>query len=273
MPILAHERITAGDGPVRWIYMLHGIFGSGRNWGSVARRLTRARPEWGAVLVDLRQHGASSGFPPPHTVDAAARDVLALVHHTGLAADAVLGHSFGGKVALAAAELASPHPAQVWVIDSTPEARTPAGGAWDMLRRIQALPDRFPDRGTLVAALQNDGLEAPVAQWMATNLEAADDGYRWRFDLEAIDALIRDFFAVDLWALVEDPPPGVSIHLVKARDSEVLSGDSLARARRAADAGSRTVLHVVDGGHWVNADNPQALHDLLVANLSAGSTA
>src|SRR5512142_1296285 len=75
-PLLSHQLLTATETtPARWLYVLHGIFGAGRNWASIMRRLVRERPEWGAVLVDLREHGRSGGFPPPHTVATAAGDV------------------------------------------------------------------------------------------------------------------------------------------------------------------------------------------------------
>src|SRR5512140_1638579 len=100
-PVLHHQVLTAAEAaPGRWLYVLHGIFGAGRNWASIARRLVRERPDWGAVLVDLREHGRSTGFGGPHTVAAAAGDLRRLVETTGLAATGVLGHSFGGKVAL-----------------------------------------------------------------------------------------------------------------------------------------------------------------------------
>ena len=80
LPLLHHDRISAdGVEPGRWIVVLHGIFGSGRNWASVARRLVRRRPEWGVLLVDLRLHGASQGLSPPHTIAACAADVDRLV--------------------------------------------------------------------------------------------------------------------------------------------------------------------------------------------------
>src|SRR5262245_2667251 len=100
-PILSHERIrAAGAEPTRWMLVLPGVFGAGRNWSTVARKVVAARPEWGAVLVDLRQHGASQGFPPPHTLAACADDLRRLVAAESLQADALLGHSFGGKVGL-----------------------------------------------------------------------------------------------------------------------------------------------------------------------------
>lgn len=263
---LATTPVAANDAaPQRWLLMLHGIFGSGRNWGSVARRLVRARPDWGAALVDLRQHGASQGFPPPHTVAAAAED-LGRLEAAGQPVAAILGHSFGGKVALVrAAQRPSPIE-QVWLIDSTPAPQPPSGSAWSMLGVIRSLPDRFENRDGVVEALAVHGVQRPVAQWMATNVEEAENGYRWRFDVEAVEQLLLDFFDADLWSVVEDPPEGLEVHIVKAEESSVLSGANLQRAERAT-ANGRTFLHRVAGGHWVNADNPEALHALLVEYL------
>lgn len=265
MAQLAHERVVADDAsPERWLFVLHGIFGAGRNWASVMRRLVRARPDWGALLIDLRQHGASHGFTPPHTVATAAGDVLVLGETVAMSA--ILGHSFGGKVALAAAGASQSSPRQVWVVDSTPERREPSGSAWSMLEVVRSLPDRFATRAQLIEALQSQGVAAPVAQWMATNLEAGEGGYRWRFDVDAIHDLLMDFFETDLWHVVESPPPGLAVHMVKAEESGVLTGEALERMERAA-RDERVFLHRVAGGHWVNAENPEALIDLLVQHL------
>ena len=66
---------TGASAPTQWLLVLHGILGSGVNWRTFAKRLVTARPEWGAVLVDLRMHGESQGAPPPHTLASAAVDV------------------------------------------------------------------------------------------------------------------------------------------------------------------------------------------------------
>lgn len=282
MPVLAHERVVADAGePERWLYVLHGIFGAGRNWASVIRRAVRERPDWGALLVDLREHGASRGFAPPHTIDAAAVDLARLAEHVGIRPDAVLGHSFGGKVALRFAAGATPPDAggaallesarsrlrQVWVVDSTPAAREPDGSAWTMLNLIRQLPATFTGRDALIDELAGHGIARPVAQWMATNLEAGEDGtYRWRFDLDAIEALLRSFFDTDAWSSVEAPAADVEVHIIRAIDSSVLSGPALDRARAAA-ANGRTHVHEVAGGHWVNAENPAAVRELLVRLL------
>lgn len=267
--VLHYEKVAARPEPAHWIYVLHGVYGAGRNWGSVLRRVTQARPEWGALLVDLRQHGRSQNFPPPHTVHAAARDLVTLAEHSSAAPAVVLGHSFGGKVALlfAGMETAAARALhQVWAVDSTPASREPGGSAWTMLKLLRSMPDRFGTRDELVTALAAHGVNTAVAQWMATNLESHDGSYRWRFDLAAMEALLLSFFETEAWTVVESPRAGLDVHIVKAEGSDVLDGAALERCE-AASRRTSTFVHRVAGGHWVNAENPGAIEQLLVQKL------
>jgi len=272
-PILSHSRVTApGREPERWMLVLHGIYGRGRNWGTIARRVVEQRPEWGALLVDLRLHGASADeeFAAPHTLAASAADVDALVDHLDFHAAAVLGHSFGGKVALLYAGHHAEELRQVWVIDSTPATRTPSGSAWGMIEVIRALPPEFDSREAAVAGIEAAGYPTGTAQWMAMNLRRDDDGkYRWQIDLEGMEEMLRDFFDTDLWHVVEQPPAGAEVHFVKATRSNTLDPDATARVEQIAQQpGSRVFLHHVEGGHWLNTDNPEAVIELLVRDLS-----
>ena len=101
-----HSIVTATSAnPSRYMLVLHGIFGAGGNFRTFIRRLADTCPNWGFVLVDLRGHGQSLGAPPPHTVEASAQDLVHLGTHLGLEIRGIMGHSFGGKVALAHAGL------------------------------------------------------------------------------------------------------------------------------------------------------------------------
>ena len=277
--VLHHEAVSAETEPGRWMYVLHGIYGAGRNWRTVARRLARRRPGWGALLVDLRMHGESTGFEGPHTLSACAADLRRLAEATGRPPSALLGHSFGGKVvlqALESAEVAGTEgetggpdapDRQAWIVDSTPEAREPEGSAVRMLEVVRGLSGPFDDRKEAVRGIVDEGFPRPVAQWMATNLERADDGFRWALDWSAMEELLEDFFATDLWPVVADPPPGWEIHFVKAENSEVLPAGACDRIRRAGRRTGRVFLHRLSGGHFLNAENPDAVVDLLAEEL------
>lgn len=264
---LHHELLTApGASPERWLFVLHGIYGTGRNWATLIRRLLRERPEWGAVLVDLREHGGSRGFEPPHTLEAAAEDLAALVRSLGVRSDAVLGHSFGGKVSLTYGKLYPDAVDEIWIIDSTPEARSPGGSAADMLRIVRGHPGPFGSREAAVQALVGEGVALGVAQWMATNLEMAEGEYRWRLDFDALEELLQDFFRTDLWDVVE-APVGPRIHFVRAESGSVLSDEAVARIEGAGRTNGRVYLDRLVGGHWLNVDNPDGVVELLADRL------
>lgn len=268
-PRLHHDRITSeGREPDRWLLVLHGIFGSGRNWRTVVRKLVDVRPDWGGLLVDLRQHGESRGFPPPHTLATAAEDLRTLVRSEGLAVESVLGHSFGGKVGMAYAEDPVGTLSTLWVMDSIPGPRAPSGGAWRMLEVLEAHPGPFPDRESAVQAVASEGFALPVAQWMTTNVERDDDGaYRWRLEADEVRSLLRDFFDADFWTLIESPPQDLVVHVVKASESSLVDEEARRRVERAERAHGSAHLHVLGGGHWLNVDNPEGVVSLLAEGL------
>lgn len=247
--------------------MLHGIYGRGRNWQTIARAVTAARPEYACWLVDLPHHGDSGPGGHGDTVAGLAADLDDWLRSEGLEPDAILGHSFGGKVALAFAGRRGDRPLQVWLIDSTPEAGSPGGSAWQMLQVIRALPPRFASREEAATAIEAGGFSTGVAQWMTTNLVRDGDGFGWRLDFDVMEALLRDFFQADLWPVVEDPAQGHDIHVLKASESSVISPEAESRLRAAPR--DRVHLHERTGGHWIHAESPDVVTALLAEQLPA----
>ena len=288
--VLNHEIVSAGSPETRQkqMLLLHGIYGAGRNWASVARKLAAARPDWRIVLVDLRCHGKSPPFSPPHTLDACVRDLAHLEEHLGRPADAVLGHSFGGKVALlharrrakqapagTSAPRTLPQWGQTWVVDSAPgpwshSPSQPRGTAWRMLEALRRNPGPFASRRRAAETIWAEGFSGLVANWMATNVVEGDNGqaWHWRIDPDDMETLLRDYARTDAWSAVESPPLGASVHIVKARASQVLDAPALDRIRTAGQRTGRVFLHEVEGGHWLNIENPTALHRLLADGLA-----
>ena len=251
-----HERVAIGH-PGRWLLMLHGILGTGANWRSIARRVVAARPSWGAILVDLRGHGRSYALGGPWTLDRVADD------REPLDFAAVLGHSFGGKIALL---LSSRRPVDPLVlVDGNPGPRPTARGSeatTDVLSALRTLPATFADRRAFVAALEARGQPPSVAQWLAMNLVRDGDGVRFGPDLDGIEALLADYFARDLWPLLEGRTERT--HAIVGGSSTVL--DAADRARLSACPSVE--LHVVEGaGHWVHADAPDEVLRLLTSAL------
>ena len=78
------------------ILLIHGLFGSGANWRSVARELA---DEHVVYLVDLRNHGSSPHFPS-HTYVELASDIQELILSESLHDYVLCGHSMGGKAVM-----------------------------------------------------------------------------------------------------------------------------------------------------------------------------
>ncbi|MEZ4297250.1 MAG: alpha/beta fold hydrolase [Polyangiaceae bacterium] len=258
--------------PHRWMLVLHGILGSGANWRSFARRLAAARPSWGFVLVDLRAHGRSTDAPPPHTVTSAAEDLLHLERALDLPIRGVLGHSFGGKVALAFTGLRAAPLDQVWILDSQPGARkeelTSARTA-AVVRMLEQIPTVLPSRERFVEIVEEQGHNRTFAAWLAMNLRRDGDGFRLRVDMAAIRSLFESYYATDLWPVLDRADKAHHLSFVTGGKSEVIHDDDRARLAEIAAQSPHLRVHTLpDAGHWVHIDDPEGLFALVSSALS-----
>ncbi|HEY1954929.1 MAG TPA: alpha/beta hydrolase [Polyangiaceae bacterium] len=270
MNLLTHAIVEAeAPGAQRTMLFLHGILGSGANWRTFAKQFVAVRPSWRAVLVDLRKHGGSQDFAPPHNLRACVDDLLALEREIG-PAHGVLGHSFGGKVALEYL-FARKDLEVAWIVDSAPGARPDRRGSETTTRivtMLDTLPERFATREAFIDYVQRQGNERSIAMWLAMNVRPAPDGngYTMRVDVAAMRALLDDYFARDAWPILEDPARTTKVHLVAGGLSKVLDTGERAMAQRLATGSpGRSWLHVIPAaGHWVHVDAPVEFLELIV---------
>jgi pimeloyl-ACP methyl ester carboxylesterase len=266
MPALHHVLLSRPAERVERVsLLLHGILGSGPNLRMLGvRLLERAQPGLGVALVDLRMHGRSQGFSPPHSVAACAEDLAALCAAQGFHVDSVVGHSFGGKVALRYAAEATPR--RLVMLDSAPFARPGGRGSEDtlsVLAMLEGLPDSFPRRDAFVDHVLSLGYSRALAEWLSMSLTREDGALRFGLSLPAIRALLDDYLAQDLWPMLTEL--SCDVDLVIAGRSSVWGEQERAEARTlASGAPSRVRVHALEqSGHWVHIDALDALVDVL----------
>ncbi len=262
---LHHERIAHSDGsPDRWMLFTHGIYGAGSNWRGIARKIVDKRREWGIVLVDLRAHGKSENGEPPHTIDACADDVSALAASLG-EVRALAGHSFGGKVMLAARSRIDV--AQTWMLDSNPSERP---GAIDderdsvirVLRMLERMPTSWATREAFVGAVMTEGHDQGLAQWLAMSLVPIHGQFVNRLRPAILRELLTSYYATDLWSVAGDASRG-RLELVIASKSPVWKID-----RERADAmADHVYVHEIAAGHWLHIEATGPVVDLFVTEL------
>jgi esterase len=272
---LAFERI-ADLRSERTIVFLHGMLGRGQNLRTIAKRFVEAQPGWAAWLVDLRRHGQSPKGTSAPSLRAAAQDVVDLAHTAGEPVSAIAGHSFGGKVALAAAQTGLIDSLQdVIVLDSVPGARAPvrAGDSpLAVMNALESLPWPLASKREFVDALVAKGQSRSVAQWLAGSVEREGDHVSFALDLNEIRGLVLEYYKHDLWPVVEHPPGNVRVHLVIGEHSDSYAAADRARATQVAAANERVTVDVLPAGHWVHVDDPDGVLRILLAALAPGES-
>jgi pimeloyl-ACP methyl ester carboxylesterase len=272
--VLAHSIVIAKSAdPVQAMLFTHGILGTRANWRGIARRFVEARPEWGAVLVDLREHGDSLGLAGPHNLQAAAEDLDELERSLTIPVGGALGHSFGGKVVLEWLRSRQGQPTEAWLVDSSPSRRLVKGDATataEVIRTLEALPRQWASREAFITAVVEAGQLPSVAQWLAMNLRRTDDGQRtFGPDLGVIRDLIEDYVRTDRWDVVESLPEQCTLDVVIGGRSQVFSSSDRERIEQIAAQNPRISVHVVEqAGHWVHIDAADALVALLTSRPS-----
>ncbi|XP_054810825.1 uncharacterized protein LOC129312278 [Prosopis cineraria] len=275
--------------------IIHGFLGSGRNWRSFSRNLVAAlsnsspSSNWRTVLLDMRNHGKSADrkLSPPNTMDNAAKDLADLVKVEGWPwPEVVIGHSMGGKVVMQYAESCSRGeygdraslPKQLWVLDAVPGELNPENSheeARDVLWTLQSLPAQIPSRKWLVSHLMGLGYSKSLSEWIGTNLKKSGDHETWAFDLEGAKEMFDSYWEKSYWNLLENPPQGMEIVIVRGENSDRWSQDAIQRIQKFASRGQTDSLGKVSlcvlpkAGHWVHVDNPKGLLEIVAPRLAS----
>jgi len=137
-----------------------------------------------------------------------------------------------------------------------------------VLATLEAIPTPVATREEVHQGLLEAGFSPALGAWMTTNLRATDDGFVWRFDLEAVEALITDYFDLDLWPAIRAWPSHTHLNLLAAGQGGRWTSLDRTLAKAAAASGGVRFFTLPESGHWVHVDAPDALAGLLVADLA-----
>ncbi|SLN35831.1 Esterase YbfF [Pseudoruegeria aquimaris] len=162
------------------LLIVHGLYGSARNWGVIAKRLSDERE---VLTVDMRNHGESPHFPT-HAYPDLAADLAEVIAANGGQAD-VVGHSMGGKASMV---LALAHPEMVHrlvVADIAPVAYSHTQVQYIHAMRGLDL-SAVSTRGDADRALKNSVPEDGIRAFLLQSLDVK--GKRWRLNLDTLEA-------------------------------------------------------------------------------------
>ena len=224
------------------ILIAHGLFGSARNWGAIARRLSETRR---VLAVDMRNHGQSA-WATPHRYPEMAADLAEVIAANGGSAD-VIGHSMGGKAAMM---LALRHPGAVRrliVADIAPVAYSHTQqGLIDAMRAVDLA--RVATRGDADGQLQGAVADPGIRAFLLQSLDVP--ARRWRLNLDRLEA---DMAAILGWPEVAGRFEGPVLMLTGALSDYVRPEHR--GAIRALFPAAR-FAGLPGAGHWLHAERP-----------------
>ena len=236
-----------GSGPP--LVILHGLFGSSGNWRGIARELAVTHS---VFSVDLRNHGASPWADSMDYVEM-ADDVRQLIERLGLDRPTVMGHSMGGKTAMA---LALRHPKQVGrliVVDIAPvpyaDTLTPFAEAMRSVDVVAAA-----SRAEVQRRLQLSVADRGVVPFLMQNLVTRNDHFDWRLNLLGISATMPQLCTFPS-ALLGARFAGPLRVIAGANSDYVAQHDGASFRPMFSDV---DIDVIADAGHWVHADQPAA---------------
>lgn len=240
--ILHHASDGAESEPP--LVIAHGLFGSAKNFGTLARKLATARR---VICVDMRNHGGSP-WSDDVTYPAMAEDLARVVENAGGQA-VVLGHSMGGKATMALALTRPELLAGVIVADiaPVPYAHTHQPFIEAMLDMdLSAVAKRSDADPLLAHAIDNPMLRAFLLQ----NLVIEQGRARWRLNLKAL----RDGMpALIGWPDLAGAYEGPALFLYGGA-SAYMSAEHAETCRALFPAAA--FHEILGAGHWLHAEKP-----------------
>jgi esterase len=251
--------IEAGHGEPPFV-LLHGLFGSARNFGLAQREFARRRR---TIALDLRNHGASPHAANIHYADMTA-DVLETLDRLSALPAILLGHSMGGKVAMRAALTDAESVARLIVADIAPITYPPHYR--DIGNAMLAMPlAPGMTRTEADAALTQSVPDAAMRAFLLQNLRLGATP-AWRIGLGQI---VAAFSEIEGWDAPADAIYSGPTLFVAGATSNYIKPEHRPMIR-SRFPGARFVT-LKNAGHWLHADNPSGFIAVIEAFLTMTS--
>ena len=234
------------------IVLMHGLFGQGKNWASIAKALAdRAR----VIMVDLPNHGRS-GWTESITYAEMAVAIADLLSAENDGPLNVVGHSMGGKVAMAMALLRPQLVARLVVADIAPARYERIAGFVDYVTGMRSIDlSRIRTRAEADVRLQPYVPDGVIRSFLLQNLRRDADspgGWRWQMNLALLGGVLAD---LGDWPDLHTPPYRGPVLWVAGSNSDYITPEH-APAMRALFPHTQLIT-IKNAGHWVHSEQPE----------------
>ncbi len=223
-----------GEGPP--LVVAHGLFGSGRNWGVIAKRLSDERK---VITVDMRNHG-DSPWSDDSSYAAMAADLADAAPHPF----DICGHSMGGKAAMTLALTKPEAVSRLIVVDIAPVAY-----GHSQIELIEAMRRVEVNSATRRSEVEIDVDDPGVRAFLLQSLDLSER--RWRLNLDVLAAQMDDLVG---WAELDGRFNGPALFL-RGGASDYVTDAGVEKIMQLFPAAE---VETIEGaGHWLHAERPR----------------
>ena len=234
------------------LLILHGLFGSSDNWGSLGKKFSEKNTVY---LIDLRNHGRS-----PHsnemTYSDMANDLLELIKDEKIISPTILGHSMGGKVALMFAKNYPEYLDKLIIADIGLKAYPMHHE--EILKGLNSVDlEKTTSRSHAQELIKKHISSLGIQQFLLKNLYWIEKGkLAWRMNLKQIEINIDE--------ILKEINIGNSelntLFLRGELSNYILEGDFQNIQTAFPNGEIKTIKNV---GHWLHAENPSEFYNLV----------
>ncbi|TAF73600.1 MAG: alpha/beta fold hydrolase [Bacteroidetes bacterium] len=235
------------------IVILHGLFGSSDNWLTVSKAFSE---KYEVFLIDLRNHGQSP-HTESHTYEEMAEDLVQFLVQNNLEKIILIGHSMGGKTAMAFAQKYPQKIEKLIIVDISPRYYPP-----HHQRELDALHSldlsKLQNRQEADEIMAKSIPELGVRQFLLKNLYRTEDGiFKWRMNLPVLTTQINRIGEESL----KNSSISVPTLFLRGENSNYISENDIKLIQTIfTNAQTTTILNA---GHWIQAEQPKAFQDVV----------
>ena len=225
------------------IMIIHGLYGSGRNWGVIAKRLSN---KFYVIAVDLRNHGDSPWFDS-HNYHDMAEDLVEVITSLKIRPN-IIGHSMGGKAAMVLA-LKNPNLVERLLIADI----APVTYKHDQSKFIEAMQkidlSKVERRSDAIMALSNFIEDKSLQSFFTQSLDLKTKS--WKLNLDILSSEMHEILS---FPKIDGKFSGHTLFFrgekseyIRAEHREIINSLFI-KARFAT---------LKDAGHWLHAEKPR----------------
>lgn len=239
--------VSTGQGPA--VLLIHGLFGNLDNLKGLGQVLEN---QYQVIRVDVPNHGLSEHWDQMD-YPRLATAMISLLDELAIERAHIVGHSMGGKIAMATALAFPERIISMVAADIAPVAYEPRHDT--VFAALESLPlEGNTDRRFALNHLIDNGIDEATAQFLLKNLQRTDTGFRWKMNLSGLKACYPNIIGWQNQTLNPVQSYAGPSLFIRGGDSNYVTSEHRSAIMAQFPAAQAKTLEGC--GHWLHAQKP-----------------